>query len=675
MMEYSYLLIVWFSFLPSCHANCPGPSACGIFANISSPFRLTNDSNKCGDRRFELACEDNVTYLSLNSHKYYVKAINYSSNDNHDTSTVRLVDVSINSDDICSFPSVSAYEYQFSSDNPNRPPFLTPNSFSLTPTHLHLMRCPRPLQNSSLFTDITSRCTSGSGYTYIRVGRLMAPYVKPMCRVEVIVMTAWDFKESDNVSLSEIHDSLLYGFELNVCPWCTSTDNLWDKFVIFLYSLVPILLVITCLLCAGLIPPITTIIGFVAILGLLAFTGFLMVYSKIGETIQLTTAFVSTIIICVPRFIIFPMAVWLLIYKFRRRHLSMYNTIESFLQSDNKITSIRYSYSDIKKMTRNFQEKLGQGGYGSVYKGKLLSGNHVAVKMLGKSGGNGQDFMNEIATIGRIHHVNVVTLVGYCAEGSKRALVLDFMPNGSLDKYLFNREKMDSINWDTKFNIAVGIARGIEYLHRGCDIQILHFDIKPHNILLDDKFIPKISDFGLAKYCSTDKNTVTMTAARGTIGYVAPELISRSIGAVSYKADVYSFGMLLMEMVGLNRDLRVHNGESSQYFPNWIYECFAQGKDIEVEKTNENEDGEGTRKLVRKMTIVALWCIQMSPDDRPSMNKVVQMLEGDVERLQIPDSPSQSAQTVINVDQIETTCFTDTVSLLHHDDDEIYVQE
>ena len=186
-------------------------------------------------------------------------------------------------------------------------------------------------------------------------------------------------------------------------------------------------------------------------------------------------------------------------------------------------------------------------------------------------------------------------------------------------------------------------------MHRGCDIQILHFDIKPHNILLDDKFIPKISDFGLAKYCSTDKNTVTMTVARGTIGYVAPELINRSIGAVSYKADVYGFGMLLMEMVGLNRDLRLNNCDSSQYFPNWIYECFEQGKDIEVEKANENEDSEGTRKLVRKATIVALWCIQISPDDRPSMNKVVQLLEGDVERLQMPDSPSP--QTFINVDQ------------------------
>ena len=222
--------------------------------------------------------------------------------------------------------------------------------------------------------------------------------------------------------------------------------------------------------------------------------------------------------------------------------MSSFEEVESFLQSENKLAPIRYSYSDIKKMTKNFKDKLGQGGYGSVYKGKLRSGHLVAVKLLGKSRASGQDFMNEIATIGRIHHVNIVQLVGYCAERSKRALIFDFMSNGSLDKYVFNREKTSSLDWDMKFKIAVQVAQGIEYLHHGCDIQILHFDIKPHNILLDDKFVPKISDFGLAKLCCTNKEVVTLTTARGTIGYVAPELINRCLGAVSYKADVYSFG-------------------------------------------------------------------------------------------------------------------------------------
>ncbi|XP_073282827.1 rust resistance kinase Lr10-like [Primulina huaijiensis] len=359
-----------------------------------------------------------------------------------------------------------------------------------------------------------------------------------------------------------------------------------------------------------------------------------------------------------------PFLLCVIVYKFRRRHLSMFDLIEGFLQSHNNLMPIRYSYSEIKKMTRGFREKLGQGGYGSVYKGKLRSGNIVAVKLLSKPSTNGQDFINEVATIGRIHHINVVKLVGYCAERSKCALVYDFMPNGSLDKYIFSKEKdSDLLTWDRKYGIAIGVARGIEYLHRGCDIQILHFDIKPHNILLDEHFTPKISDFGLAKFYSTDKNTVTLTAIRGTIGYVAPELIHRSIGGVSYKADVYSFGMLLIEMVGLRRDLGARDQTSSKYFPYWIYDCFNKGRDIEIGNVDENDN-----QIVRRMTIVALWCIQLSPGDRPSMSKVLEMLESADEFLQIPPQPSELPRQFAAVeDQTWETNSTDSIALLVDD--------
>ncbi|GFQ00076.1 probable receptor-like protein kinase at1g67000 [Phtheirospermum japonicum] len=201
-------------------------------------------------------------------------------------------------------------------------------------------------------------------------------------------------------------------------------------------------------------------------------------------------------------------------------------------------------------MTKTFREKLGEGGYGSVYKGKLHSGHIVAVKVLSKPS-NGQDFINEVATIGRIHHVNVVKLVGYCAERSKR---------------------------------------------------ILHFDIKPHNKLLDDNFIPIISDFGRAKFYSTDNTT---------------------------------FGMLLMEMAGVKRDIVTNaDAESSQYFPDWIYDRVNKGKDIEID--------EHVREIKRKMMIVGLWCKQMSPGDRPSMSQVVKMLEGQNGNLVVPPRPSES---------------------------------
>jgi serine/threonine protein kinase len=317
----------------------------------------------------------------------------------------------------------------------------------------------------------------------------------------------------------------------------------------------------------------------------------------------------------------------------------MYDAVEEYLQSHNNLTPIRYSYSQIKKMTKNFNDKLGEGGYGTVFKGTLQSGRLVGIKMLGKSKTRGQDFINEVASIGRIHHVNVVQLIGFCVEGSKRALVYEFMPNGSLNKYIFLSEVSTVLSYDKMHSIALGVARGIEYLHQGCDMQILHFDIKPHNILLDENFIPKVSDFGLAKLYLVNDSIVSLTAARGTLGYMAPELFYRNIGGVSYKADVYSFGMLLMEMAGRRKNLNVIAEHSSQiYFPTWVYGQLNDGNDIEMEDATEEE-----KKIGKKMIIVALLCIQMKPNDRPSMNKVVQMLEGEVECLQMPSKPFLSS--------------------------------
>ncbi|RVW57745.1 Rust resistance kinase Lr10 [Vitis vinifera] len=245
--------------------------------------------------------------------------------------------------------------------------------------------------------------------------------------------------------------------------------------------------------------------------------------------------------------------------------------------------------------------------------GKLQSGRVVAVKVLIMSKSNGQDFINEVATIGRIHHVNVVRLVGFCVEGSKWALIYDFMPNGSLDKFIFiEREKGIPLSWDRLYRIALGVGRGIKYLHEGCDMQILHFDIKPHNILLDEDFTPKVSDFGLAKLYSIDESIVSLTAARGT------------------------FGMLLMEIVGKRRHVSVHEENLSEiYFPSWIYDKIKQGEAIEIGDAKEED-----MKYILKMIMVALWCVQMKPMDRPSMSKALEMLEGDVELLQMPPKPT-----------------------------------
>ncbi|KAK3160153.1 hypothetical protein QOZ80_1BG0055920 [Eleusine coracana subsp. coracana] len=294
---------------------------------------------------------------------------------------------------------------------------------------------------------------------------------------------------------------------------------------------------------------------------------------------------------------------------------------------------MRYAYTDITAITSHFREKLGQGGYGSVYKGVIVPRNtNVAIKMLSNSKCNGEEFINEVSTIGRIHHVNVVCLVGFCSEEMRRALVYEYMPNGSLDRYIFSSER--NFSWDKLNEIALGIARGINYLHQGCDMQILHFDIKPHNILLDQNFVPKVADFGLAKLFPRDNSLVPLSAMRGTVGYIAPEMVSRSFGAISSKSDVYSFGMLLLEMAGGRRNADPNVVNSSQnYYPSWVYDT------LKKQHVGEISNIVDMHVLEKKLCIVGLWCIQMRSQDRPTMSEVIEMLESNVNGLEMPSRP------------------------------------
>uniref|UniRef100_R7W8M4 Putative receptor-like protein kinase n=1 Tax=Aegilops tauschii TaxID=37682 RepID=R7W8M4_AEGTA len=318
--------------------------------------------------------------------------------------------------------------------------------------------------------------------------------------------------------------------------------------------------------------------------------------------------------------------------------------VEMFLKAYGTSKPTRYTFPEVKKIARRFKDKLGQGGFGSVYKGELQNGVPVAVKMLESSKGEGEEFINEVATIGLIHHANIVRLMGFCSEGTRRALIYEYMPNKSLEKYIFSHVSNISrqLLAPTKMvDIALGVARGMEYLHQGCNQRILHFDIKPHNILLDYNFNPKISDFGLAKLCARDQSIVTLTAARGTMGYIAPELYSRNFGGVSYKSDVYSFGMLVLEMVSgrRNSDPSVEN-QHEVYLPEWIYEKVITEQELVVSLEMTAED----KEKMRQLTIVALWCIQWNPKNRPSTTKVVNMLTGRLQNLQIPPKPYVSSE-------------------------------
>ncbi|KAM3399513.1 hypothetical protein ACQJBY_004736 [Aegilops geniculata] len=360
-----------------------------------------------------------------------------------------------------------------------------------------------------------------------------------------------------------------------------------------------------------------------------------------------TTAFVLVVVtilsaIAIPKFffvlfrlLLAALAVWIfLAYKYWKTRIII-DAVEKFLSIQQMIGPTRYSYTDIVAVTSHFRDKLGQGGYGSVYKGVLLPGDvHVAIKMLeGNSNCNGEDFISEVSTIGRIHHVNIVRLVGFCSEEMRRALVYEYMPNGSLDKYIFSTEK--SFSWDKLNEIALGIARGVNYLHQGCDMQILHFDIKPHNILLDSNFVPKVADFGLAKLYPRGDSFVPLSAMRGTVGYIAPEMISRSFGVISSKSDVYSFGMLLLEMAGGRRNADPNMGSSSQaYYPSWVYDQLTQEEAGQISPVAAD-----MHELEKKLCVVGLWCIQMRSRDRPTMGEVIEILEAGADGLQMPSRP------------------------------------
>jgi serine/threonine protein kinase len=303
---------------------------------------------------------------------------------------------------------------------------------------------------------------------------------------------------------------------------------------------------------------------------------------------------------------------------------------EEALRRCGSLAPQRYKYSELKKITKSFKEMLGEGGYGAVFKGILGDGRMVAVKLLKVSKGKGEDFVDEVMSISQTSHVNIVSLLGFCLEGSKRALVYEYMPNGSLEKHIYSEL---TIEWEMLLKISIGIARGLEYLHQGCNTRIIHFDIKPHNILLDNEFCPKIADFGLAKLCHLNGSILSTAEARGTIGFIAPEVFSRAFGAVSTKSDVYSYGMMLLEMVRGKTNLKeLADNSSETFFPHWLYERLV--KDLQ-----SCQVAHGTDEVARKLTSVGLCCIQMAPENRPSMSRVVEMLERSANELEMPSKP------------------------------------
>nr|KYP58768.1 putative LRR receptor-like serine/threonine-protein kinase At1g56130 family [Cajanus cajan] len=297
-------------------------------------------------------------------------------------------------------------------------------------------------------------------------------------------------------------------------------------------------------------------------------------------------------------------------------------------------TLVAFGYRDLQNATRNFSEKLGGGGFGSVFKGTLGDSSLVAVKKLEGIRQGEKQFRTEVSTIGTVQHVNLVRLRGFCSEGAKRLLVYDYMPNGSLDFHLFQNKNFKALDWKMRYQIALGTARGLTYLHEKCRDCIIHCDVKPENIVLDADFCPKVADFGLAKLVGRDFSRV-LTTMRGTRGYLAPEWISGV--AFTAKADVYSYGMMLFEFVSGRRNSEPSEDGKFTFFPTLAANVVVQGGDV-VSLLDPGLEGNAEIEEVTRIIKVASWCVQDNEAHRPSMGQVVQILEGILE-LNLPPIP------------------------------------
>ncbi|XVF74737.1 hypothetical protein PTKIN_Ptkin13bG0135900 [Pterospermum kingtungense] len=313
-------------------------------------------------------------------------------------------------------------------------------------------------------------------------------------------------------------------------------------------------------------------------------------------------------------------------YYYRKQKRSQ-ECAQEDLEEDNFSFSgmpARYTYDELCKATENFSKKVGQGGFGSVYQGVMSDGIQLAVKKLESIVQGKKEFRAEVRIIGSIHHFHLVKLKGFCSEGVHRLLVYEFMGKRSLDKWIFkNNEEGSVLDWNTRFNIALGTAKGLAYLHEECELKIVHCDIKPENVLLDDNFNAKVSDFGLATLMSREESLV-YTTLRGTRGYLAPEWITNN--PISEKSDVFSYGMVLLEMIGGRKSYDPDEIPEKAHLPSFAFKMLEEGnlKEILDPKLDVDEEDERFVTMIK----VALWCIQEEMRLRPPMTKVAQMLEG-----------------------------------------------
>ncbi|KAF8085882.1 hypothetical protein N665_0643s0011 [Sinapis alba] len=324
-----------------------------------------------------------------------------------------------------------------------------------------------------------------------------------------------------------------------------------------------------------------------------------------------------------------------------RRLRTTYGTAPPDIVADDITTSGSYQFDfrEIEAATCNFQKsnKLGHGGFGAVYKGTLPNGTEVAVKRLSKNSGQGEhEFKNEVLLVAKLQHRNLVRLLGFSVDGAERILVYEFVPNKSLNYFLFDPVKRCQLDWRKRYNIIKRITRGMLYLHQDSRLTVVHRDLKASNILLDADMNPKIADFGLARNFTMDQTEANTGRVVGTVGYMPPEYVAN--GQFSMKSDVYSFGVLILEIIGGKKNSSFHQIDGSlRNLVTYVWRLWNNESLLELvdPAIGENYDKHEVIRCIH----IGLLCVQENPADRPTMSTIFQMLTNTSISLHVPQPP------------------------------------
>ncbi|XWS19474.1 hypothetical protein CRYUN_Cryun31cG0019300 [Craigia yunnanensis] len=306
------------------------------------------------------------------------------------------------------------------------------------------------------------------------------------------------------------------------------------------------------------------------------------------------------------------------------------------------VESLQFDFDTVLIATNDFSDdnKLGQGGFGAVYKGQLPNGQEIAVKRLSRESGQGDlEFKTEVLLVAKLQHRNLVKLLGFCLEGQERLLIYEFVANASLDHFIFDPIKRAQLDWETRYKIIGGTARGLLYLHEDSRLRIIHRDLKASNILLDAEMIPKIADFGMARLFGQDETQGITNRVVGTYGYMAPEYAL--YGQFSVKSDVFSFGVLLLEIISGQKNCFRH-GENDEYILSFAWRNWREGTALNLIDPTLSD---GSRNDMMRCIHIALLCVQENAAVRPTMASVVLMLNSFSTTLPVPSQPAFAMQS------------------------------